>query len=158
MKNRTRSMVAVALVVAVGLTGGWAFAHARWGGWGHMYPGHMYEGDAWNLSPEQRQKIEAENQRYYQESAKLRAELYQKRLELEALLVDPKADPETIKAKQREIFEVERQLREKALDYRLALRDLFPEGYMGRGRCPYGPGFGPMMGYGGPYGWGPYAR
>jgi Spy/CpxP family protein refolding chaperone len=147
MRNTKRTIFAVTVVVALALMGSWAFAHGRWGGRGHMGPGSDY-GDELNLSPEQQEKVRAENQKFYEETAGLRTELYQKRLELRALLVDPSAEPETIKAKQREVLDLERQLQEKGLDHQLALRDVAPELLDDHGPCGYGPGYGHRMGWG----------
>jgi len=153
MKTAKRTISAIAVILAIVLVGGWAFAHGPWGKRGYGYPGCDY-GYYSNLSPEQREKLQAQNEKFYQDTTGLRRELYQKRLELEELWVDPKADPEKIKAKQREMFELQNQLREKALDHRMALRDLVPEEQFGR--QPWGYGHG--MGYGHHRGWGHMGR
>jgi hypothetical protein len=147
MRNTKRTIFGITVVVALALMGSWAFAHGRWGGMGHRGPGSGYGYDS-NLAPEQQEKLQAEDQKFYEETAGLRTELYQKRLELQALLVDRTAETGTIKAKQREVLDLERQLREKALDHRLALREVAPEGYADHGRCGYGSGDGHMMGGG----------
>lgn len=155
MKKKYRTTAAIAAMMALVLTGGWAFAHGSWGKKGSGYPGSCHE-DYSQLSPEQREKLEAQEQKFYEETAELRQELYQERLELQGLWVDPKTDSEKIRAKQREIFQIEQQLREKALEYRLATRDLFPQGNPGWGTWGhgrhmgygYGMGHGPMHGRG----------
>jgi Spy/CpxP family protein refolding chaperone len=159
------TIVAVAVVAAIVLVVGWAFAHGPWGarGYGHRGYGSGYPYES--LTPEQREKLQAQEQKFNQDTAELRRELYQKRLELQGLWADPKADPEKIKAKQREVSELQRRIQEKALDHQLAVRELLPEegigsgswcsgygmGYghhYGRGHM-WGPGPGPKSGYGG---------
>ncbi len=134
--------------MAIVLAGGWAFAHGPWGArrYGHRGYGHV---DPYSkLSPEQREKLQAQEQEFYQDTAQLRGELYQKRLELRSLWVDPKADSEKIKAKQREVFDLQRRIQDKALDHRFAVQDLIPEEQFGQGQWGYGYG----MGYGNHHG------
>jgi Spy/CpxP family protein refolding chaperone len=148
MKKTKTAMVAITVIVAVILVGGWAFARGPWGarGYGHhgYGPGDPYA----NLTSEQREKLQAQEQKFYQDTAELRRELYRKRLELQGVWADPKADPEKIRAKQREVSELQRRIQEKALDHQLAIRELLPEEAAGyESWCPgYGMGYG--MGYG----------
>lgn len=168
MRKTKHTISAIAVMMALVLMGGWAFAQGPKGKRGDWYPGCGY-GYSSNLSPEQREKLQAQKQKFYQDTAELRRELYQKRLESQGLWIDPKADPEKIKAKQREIFELQRQFQEKALEHILAIRELLPQEYfdqmplgfghgMGYGRRHgrghmWGPGFGPKRGYGGGHRW-----
>ena len=143
MKKTKTAMVAIAVIVAVVLVGGWAFAHRPWGARGYGHQGYG-SGDPYSsLSPEQRQKLEAQEQKFTQDTAELRRELYRKRLELEGLWADPKVDPEKIKVKQGEVFEIERRIQEKALEHQLAIRELLPEEGTG-----YGMGYGHRRGRG----------
>jgi len=168
MRKTKRTVLTIATVMAFVLIGGWAFAHGPWGERGRGYPKSGY-GFYPDLLPEQREKLQAQQQKFYEDTSELRRELYQKRLELQGLWIDPKADPEKIKAKQREMFELQRQLREKALDHRLAIRELLPQEEFGQGPWGYGygmhhgpghggehmsgHGFGPRKGYGGGHCW-----
>ena len=170
MRKTKTALVVVAVIVAVVLVGGWAFAHRPWGARGYGYGGCGH-GDPYGsspystLTPEQREKLQAQEQKFYQDTAELRRELHQKRLELQGLWIDPNADPEKIKAKQREVSELQRRIQEKALDHQLAIRELLPDEEIGQGAwCPgysrgygyhqgrghrWGPGPGPKSGYGG---------
>lgn len=133
--------------MAIVLVGGWAFAQGQWGAKGYKSGyGYPYS----DLSPEQREKLQAQENKFYVDTVQLRRELYQKRLELRSLWVDPKSDPEKIKAKQSEVFELQRRLQEKALQHQLAIRDLLTEEQFCQG--PYGYGYG--MVYGRYHGWG----
>jgi len=142
--SKKNAVTTIGIVLAVVLVGGWAFAHGPWGSKGHRDPGYGHGYSYSDLSPEQREKLQAQEQKFYQDTAQLRRELYQKRLELRSLWIDPKADPEKIKAKQREVFELQRQFQDKALEHRLAIRDLIPEEFLGQDPCGHGYG----MGYG----------
>jgi hypothetical protein len=58
---------------------------------------------------------------------------------LKALWIDPKADRETIRSKQREVLELQRQFQEKRFEHQLAIRDLLPEDYLGESPWGMGP-------------------
>lgn len=137
----------IAVITALVLASGWAFAHGSWGKKGDGYSGSCY-GDYSNLPKEQREKLEAQEQKFYEDTSELRRNIYQKRLELQGLWVDPKTDPEKIRAKERETFGLQQQLREKALEYRLATRELLPEGDFGHGPMGYGHHMGRGAGMG----------
>jgi hypothetical protein len=150
MKRTKNTLTAIGIVLAIVLVGSWAFAHGPWGGRGYGYHGYG-SGDRYsNLPPEQGEKLQAQEEKFYQDTAQLRRELYQKRLELQGLWIDPKTDPERIKAKQREVFELQRRIQDKALEHKLAVREQLPEGQYNLGPR----GFGHGMGYGPHHGWG----
>ena len=139
MRKRRNTLTAIGIVLAIVLVGGWAFAHGPGGKGGHGETG-CCGGSYSNLSPEQKEKLQAQQQKFSEDTAELRRELSQKRLELRSLWIDPKADPEKIKAKHREVFELQRRLQEKALEHKLAIRELLPEEGIGQG--PWGHGYG----------------
>lgn len=145
MKNKRNALTALGIILAITLVGGWAFAHGPWGARGYGYPACGYGYRYSKLTPEQREKLQAQEEKYYRDTEDLRRDLYQKRLDLRKLWVDPKADSERIRAKQKEVFEVERRLQDKAFDHRMALRDLIPEGELGLGPggYDYGMRYGP---------------
>ncbi|NIS63458.1 MAG: periplasmic heavy metal sensor [Proteobacteria bacterium] len=153
MRKTRNTFTAIGIALAVVLVGSWAFAHGTWGGRGYGHRGYGHGDPYSNLSSEQREKLQAQEEKFYQDTAQLRKELYQKRLELQGLWMDPKADPEKIKAKQSEVFELQRRIQDKALEHKLATRELLPEGEVGHGPMGWGHGmgFGPHHG-GGPMG------
>jgi Spy/CpxP family protein refolding chaperone len=157
MKKEKTALVAVAVIVAVVLVGGWAFAHRPWGARGYGHHGYGSGDPSSSLSPEQRERLQALEEKCYQDTAELRRELYRKRLELEGLWADPKADPGKIKAKQGEVSELKSRIQEKALEHKLAIRELLPEEGTGYGSwCPsYGMGYGRHHGRGHMWGSGP---
>ena len=140
MRKTKNTLTAIGIVLAIVLIGGWAFAHGPWGERGYGHRGYGGGDPYSNLSPEQKEKLQAQQQKFSEDTAELRRELSQKRLELRSLWIDPKADPEKIKAKQREVFELQRRLQEKALEHKLAIRELLPEEGIGQG--PWGHGYG----------------
>jgi Spy/CpxP family protein refolding chaperone len=142
MGKRKNMLTAIGIVLAIVVVGGWAFAHGPGGkrGYGHQ---EYARGDPYsNLTSEQREKLQAQKEKFYQDTAQLRRELYQKRLELQGLWIDPKADPEKIKAKQREVFELQSRIQEKTLEHKLATRELLPEEGIGQGPWGHGMGYG----------------
>jgi len=147
MGKKKNTVVAIGIIMAIVLIGGWAFAQRPWVAKGYKSGyGYSYS----DLSPEQREKLQAQEKKFYEDTVQLRRELYQKRLEVRSLWVDPKADAEKIKAKQSEVFELQRRIQDKALEHQLAIRDLLPEEQFGQ--VPYGYGYG--MGHGRHHGWG----
>jgi len=143
MKKAKRTLLVITVMTALVLMGGWALARGPSGKRGDRYAGSGY-GCNLNLSPEQEERLQAEREKFHKDTAELRRELYLKRLELKGLWIDPKTDPEKIKSKQREMFELKRQFQEKRLEHRLAVRELLPQEHFDQ--LLLGPGLG--MGYG----------
>jgi hypothetical protein len=155
MRTKKNRLIVVGAVVAIVLGGSWAFAHGPRGVRGHGYSGCEHGYPYSNVTPEQREKVKVQEEKFYRDTAEIRRELYQKRLALRGLWVDPKADPEKIRAKQREVVGLERRLQDMAFEHRMALRDLVPEEEVYQGSRGFGHGkpYGPHHGKG--YGWGP---
>lgn len=113
-----------------------------------------------NLTPEQSAQIQALRDAFLKEIEPLQNDLWTKRTELQTLWADPKTDPAAITAKQKEIWDLQSQLREKGANLALNIRNLLtpeqlaqlPASGRGAGLGPRGMGFGsPMMGHRG--GW-----
>jgi Spy/CpxP family protein refolding chaperone len=103
------------------------------------------------LGPEQQVKIQELRQKFSEESAQLRGSLLTKRLELQSLWTNPEADPNIILEKERELRDLQNQMGEKILQYKLETRKLLtPEQISQFGRI-FGMapvyGRGPMMDY-----------
>jgi Spy/CpxP family protein refolding chaperone len=140
-------VVALALVAVVVL--GITYVYAQ---------GPGYEGTGWgyekwsSLTPEQRTKFQELRQKFNDETAQLRGTILTKRLELQSLWADPKADPKAIQTKETELRSLQDQVRDKAAQFKLEARKVFtPEQLAQLGpRWGMGPGFGGgrMMGYG----------
>ena len=112
--------------------------------WGQGEPGKGL-----NLTPEQKTKMQELRTKFREENASLIGAMVTKRIELQTLWLNPKADPKAIQDKDKELRDLQNQMREKAVQMRLEARKvLTPEqiSQMGQGR-----GFGPgtRRGFGG---------
>jgi len=104
------------------------------------------------LTPEQRTKFQELRQKFNEETAQLRGTLLTKRLELQSLWANPKADSQAIANKEKELRDLQNQMRDKVIQLKLEARNILsPEqlAEFGQG-WRRGPGFGRghMMGYG----------
>ena len=146
-----KAMIALGLVIVMLL--GVANVYAQDPGAGPRH-GWMQGQESWgqgkrlNLTPEQKTKFKELRRKFIEENAQLIGALMTKRLELQLLWSDPKADSQRILAKERELRELQNRMRDKMVQYRLEARNsLTPEqieklGMMG------GMGRGGMMGHG----------
>ena len=97
-----------------------------------------------NLTAEQSSQIQALREAYQKEIEPLREEMLAKRTELRSLWSTPNADPATVVAKQKEMFDLRAKLQEKGNAFRLEMQKLIPaEQSFGPG-----PGYGPSGGLG----------
>ncbi len=122
-------------------------------------PGHG-GGPGWgrwaSLTSEQRAKFQELRRKFIKDTAELRGGIVAKRTELGVLWSDPKADPQVILQKERELRALQDQMRDKAVEMRLEGRKILtPEqlAEMGPG-WGMGRGMGPGMGHGFGRGWG----
>jgi zinc resistance-associated protein len=156
MKATKMSLV---VLLALALTAGLAAASwARsWGpgmGWGG--PGAM------NLSPEQAGKLFDLRQKFMNDTAELRKQMWINRSELAALWRAEKPDQKAIQAKVKTLNDLRGQMQQKMVPFRLEARKIAPQlarGFghgMGWGRGFMGPGghggFGCPFSGGGPGG------
>jgi len=96
---------------------GWMHGQERWGHWGKL-----------NLTPEQRAKFRELRRKFIAENAQLVGALVAKRLEFRSLWTDPKADPQAILAKERELRALKDRMKDKIIQYKLEARSsLTPE-------------------------------
>jgi Spy/CpxP family protein refolding chaperone len=120
-------------------------------------------GKALDLTPEQRTKLEELRRNFRAENAQLIGAIVAKRLELQSLWANPKAESKAILDKEKELRDLRNQMKDKRVQLRLEARKfLTPEqlsefgsgwgmdkGFCGgqkRGRgYRMGPGMGPWM-------------
>ena len=127
-----------------------------------MGPGHRGMHESWGpgkdypLTPEQKTKLQELRRKFREENAKLIGALVTKRLELQSLWTDPKADNKAILDKEKELRELQNQLRDKGIQMKLEARKfLTPEQIANFGPgCGMGPGYGRGRMMGGGYGMG----
>lgn len=157
MKRRIVGLGLVALMVfAV------AYAYAQGPGSGPG-PGHQHQPggghETWSsLTPEQQTKFQELRRKFREDNAKVFGAIVTKRLELQSLWTDPKAESKAILDKEKELRDLQNQIKDKAVQMRLEARKfLTPEQIQnwkpgwGMGR---GFGGGRMMGRGHGMGWG----
>ncbi len=145
----------LAVVMLLGVT----YVYAQGPGMG---PGHRGMHESWGpgkdspLSPEQQTKFQELRRKFRDENAKLIGALVTKRLELQSLWTDPKADPKAILDKEKELRDLQNQLRDKGIQMKLEARKfLTPEQIANFGPgCGMGPGYGRGHMMGGGYGMG----
>ena len=161
-----KAIIALSLVgvVLFGIT----YAYARGPGFGRGEMGQYCQG-FWgsgkgsSLTPEQLNKFKELRQKLNEETAQLRGNILTKRLELQSLWTNPKTDPKAISDKEKELRDLQNQMKDKMLQLKLEVRkSLTPDqiSEFGQGRRK-NPGFGrghmmshdPKMGHG--YGMGP---
>jgi Spy/CpxP family protein refolding chaperone len=166
-----RKRIIVLGLVAIMLLGV-TYVYAQGPGFG---PGHkgMYSQESWrhqewpSLTPEQKVKFQELRRRFDEETAQLKGVMLTKRLELRSLWTNPKADSKAILDKERELRDLQNQMKDKVIQNKLeARRFLTPEQiteFGQRGGMGLGIGRGHMMGGGygmgrggmGPRGMGP---
>jgi len=99
-----------------------------------MGPGHRGMHESWShgkdypLTPEQKTKFQELRRKFREENAKLIGAMVTKRLELQSLWTDPKADSKAILDKEKELRDLQNQMKDKAVQMRLEARNfLTPE-------------------------------
>jgi Spy/CpxP family protein refolding chaperone len=145
----------LAVVMLLGVT----YVYAQGPGMG---PGHRGMQESWGpgkdypLTPEQKTKLQELRRKFREENAKLIGAMVTKRLELQSLWTDPKADNKAILDKEKELRELQNQLRDKGIQMKLEARKfLTPEQIANFGPgCGMGPGYGRGRMMGGGYGMG----
>ena len=152
-----KKIVLLGLVAVMLLSVSYVYAQGYGTGPG-MGPGHRGMHESWGpakdypLTPDQKAKFQELRRKFRDENAKLIGAMVTKRLELQSLWTDPKADPKAILDKERELRDLQNQMKDKAVQMRLEARKfLTPEQIEnwrpGRGMGP-GQGRGYMAGGG----------
>ena len=119
-------------------------------GWGYGGgPGYCWQGQGGQtaLTQEQQSKLNSLDQKFFDETASLRNNIWSKQNEMSVLLNGENPDPAKLQALQKEINVLKNQMAEKRLEYRLETRKVAPDN-------TYGRGYGRGMGYGGRGGYG----
>ena len=156
MKKTTIVGLGLILVVALVATVALAWGPGFGPGFGRGFGGPAYGVPPIpNLTAEQSARIQALRDGFLKEIEPLQKELYTKGTELRNLWQSPNPDKAAIAAKQKEIFNLQSQLQEKATNLGLEIRKvLTPEQLAQMPAFSQGGGFGPGTGFG-PRGFGP---
>jgi len=125
----------------------------RWGNdtWGRG-PGSCWQGSEpnGNLTETQNAELGRLEQKFYNDTAKLRGEIWAKSEELSNLLNSADPDVNKVKALQKEINNLRANMDREKIDFELKARKITPDRGYARG---FSRGYGRhMMGYGGAYG------
>jgi zinc resistance-associated protein len=151
-------ILALAAVVAVPVMAqgpGWGRGRHMQGYWGGG-PGYGWNygtGNS-NLTDEQRTQLDNLYNKFYEDTANTRSQLWAKRAELNALLSSPNPDSEKAKALQKEISDLRAKMAQDRLALDLEVQKINPDARYGGPMGGYGygapgGGYGPgMMGYG----------
>ncbi len=149
-----KTLLALSLVTVLIL--GVTYVYAQGPGHGLGWRGeHCWEsGDPEkfsSLTPEQKAKFQELRQKFNDETAQLRGALVTKRLETQSLWTNPKAEPKAIIDKEKELRDLQNQMKDKAIQFKLEARKLLTPEQISEFRPGMGRGFGRghMMG-GGP--------
>jgi Spy/CpxP family protein refolding chaperone len=143
VKMMKRTLVVLGLVALMVL--GVAYAYAQGPGFG---PGHRpgWGQEKWaSLTPEQQTKFQELRQKFNDETAELRGTMLTKRLELQSLWTNPKADPKAILDKEKEFRSLQDQMRDKAVQFKLEGRKILTPEQLSQ----FGSGWGMGRGFGG---------
>jgi Spy/CpxP family protein refolding chaperone len=142
-----KMIVVFGLVAVLLLSLTYAFAQGPGFGPGHrgMPPREsMRQEGLSSLTPEQKVKFQELRQRLDEETAQLKGMMLTKRLELRSLWTNPKADPKAILDKEKELRDLQNQMKDKVIQNKLEARKfLTPEQI-----TEFGQGFGMGRGYG----------
>ena len=146
-----KTLLALSLVTVLILGVTYVYAQGPGSGPGHrgMASQECWGSGKWSsLTPEQKTKFQELRQKFNGETAQLRGSILTKRLELQSLWTNPKADSKAIMDKEKELRDLQNQMRDKVIQYKLEARKfLTPEQIAEFGQHRgMGHGRGHMMG------------
>jgi Spy/CpxP family protein refolding chaperone len=150
MKKTTIVGLGLILVLALVATVALAWGPGFGPGFGRGFGGPAYGVPPIpNLTAEQSTQIKALRDGFLKEIESLQKELYTKGTEFRNLWQSPNPDQTAISAKQKEIFNLQSQIQEKATNLGLEIRKVLTPEQLAQ-LPAFGPsvGFGPGMGYG----------
>jgi len=140
-----KKVVALGLAAVLVLGVAYAFAQGPASGPGHEHGQGWGHGKWSSLTPEQQTKFQELRRKFSEDNAKLFGAIVTKRLELRSLWTDPKAEPKAILDKEKELRDLQNQIKDKAVQMRLEARKfLTPEQIQN-----WKPGWGMERGFGG---------
>lgn len=138
-------MVALGLVAVLLLGISYVYAQEQGNPPGHGWMHGQKHGSQWNklnLTPEQKVKSKELHRKFVRENAQLIGDLVAKRLELRSLWTDPKAGSQDILVRERELRDLQNQIRDKIVRYKLEVRKFLTPEQIGKFGMMAGIGFG----------------
>ncbi len=136
------------ILVLAGVLAAPVFAH-RWGGRSTGFGYRWDDGGRYtNLTESQHAELDNLEQKFFDDTAKLRDEIWAKSAELNAALNSADPDAKKVRTLQKEISALKAKMGEERVNFELEARKIAPSSGYGRG---YGRGYGwHMMGQRGP--------
>lgn len=142
--KKTIVLLGLAVVMVLGV----AYASAQGPGSGPG-PGNRPgwgQGKWSSLTPEQQTKFQELRQKFNDETAQLRGTMLTKRLELQSLWRNPKADSKAILEKEKEFRSLQNQMEDKAVQFKLEARTILTPEQLSQFGTGLGMGRGHKMG------------
>ncbi|UCE81769.1 MAG: periplasmic heavy metal sensor [Deltaproteobacteria bacterium] len=137
------------ILVLVAVLAAPVFAH-RWGkGESYGGPGYCWRDSQQygSLTESQRAELDKLEQNFFNDTAKLREEIWTKSAELNTMLNSANPDANKVRALQKDISNLRAKMSEKRVNFELEARKISPNARSGRG---YGGGYG-YRGHHGPH-------
>ena len=155
-----KMLTVIGILVLLGFLTAPVFAH-RWGG--GRYYGGPGAGPCWSasegysdLTEAQRAELGKLEEKFINDAAKLRDQIWEKSAELNTVLNSPEPDRKKAQALQKEISNLKAEMGEQRLNFELEARKIAPNTRFGRG---YARGYGSKgFGYGRGYHHGPHGH
>jgi zinc resistance-associated protein len=150
-----KSIIIISSLLMVALLAGNVFAWGQAKGQGMKGAGFNQDcprnggQSVWNnLSKEQRDEVSALRQKFIDETYEIRSAKFQKRQQLRMLMETSSPDRAELDKFSQAITDLQKQIRDKRIDFQLAAKKISPELGMGRGfsqsqgrgNCPKGSG------------------
>ena len=152
-----KMMIGLGLLAVMLFSFTYAYAQGSGAGPGHrgMHPQESWgPGKVSNLTPEQKAQFRELRRKFRMENAQLIGSLVTKRLEFQSLWTDPKADSKAILDKEKELRDLQNQMRDKVIQYKLEARKFLTPEQIANWKPHSGMGHRHMMGRGGMMGHG----
>ena len=145
-------LMTVGILLMVGILAAPVFAH-RWGRGGYGAYGGPGDGPCWveggDISESQQAELDKLHEKFVNDTAKLREDIWNKSAELDTLFESSNPDAKKVRILQKEISDLKAKMADQRVDFELEARKIAPNARFGRG---YGKGYG--KGYGRGYGMG----
>ncbi len=136
-----KSILIISAILVTALVAGNVFAWGRGMGAGYNQDCPRYGGQgAFNdLSQDQKDELTALRQKFIDETYEVRSAKFQKQQEMRMLMETSEPDRAKLDTLSQQITDLQKQVRDNRIDFRLAAKKISPELGMGRG---FGPGRG----------------
>jgi Spy/CpxP family protein refolding chaperone len=141
-----KAIIILGLVAVMLLGVTYVYAKSQGFGPGRMGEHHWKNSNCgmWStLTPEQKTKFEELRQKFVEETAQLRGNLLTRRLELQSLWANPKADSKAIAEKEKGLRDLQNQMRDKTVQNMLEVSKLLTPEQL----AEFGPGCGMGSGF-----------